>query len=190
MKLRKGWLAVVTAGAISLTHANNLKVVYYDISARTGRGLIHEMGARGPLGQDGRRYPANTRWHVALHYLVQPIPGGCKLIDFTVTVEGTMTLPRWIDSNAAPRSLVRSWDAMAAAMRVHESGHYAHGIEAAREIGALREAFPRAADCRALDKEIDGNARAILDKYAALDAQYDRDTKHGQTQGAILYIDK
>jgi uncharacterized protein DUF922 len=41
-----------------------------------------------------------------------------------------------------------------------------------------------------LDKEIDGNARAILDKYAALDAQYDRDTKHGQTQGAILYIGK
>ena len=181
-------LAILIAGAISIAEANDVSVVYYDISARTGTQLVHEMEAKGPVGPDGKRYPAYTRWHVAWDYQYRSGPGACKITDFTAKLEGTMTLPRWIDSESAPKSLVRSWQAMVAALRIHENGHYAHGIEAAREIGALPDSIRPAADCATLEKQINGRAQAIMDKYAALDAEYDRETRHGQTQGAILEI--
>ncbi|MBS0432724.1 MAG: DUF922 domain-containing Zn-dependent protease [Proteobacteria bacterium] len=187
-RLAKGVFRIALLVVPAVVHAGDVRVVYYDISASTGRQLIHEMETRGPLDPQGKRVPAYTIWHVTWNYRYQSGPESCKLTDLTVEVDGTMTLPRWVDSGTAPKSLVQSWQSMMAALRVHEDGHYAHGVEAAREIAALREATPPAADCASLQRQFNAEATSILDKYAALDAKYDQDTRHGQTQGAILIV--
>lgn len=147
---------------------------------------MQETNTKGPIGPDGKRYPAYTHWRVDWNYTYQFVPGTCKLVKLTATVSGTITLPRWVDSRDASNSLVQSWDAMVAALRVHENGHYAHGIAAAQEIEALQNTVGSAADCPSLEKEINAQSQAIVDKYSALDVKYDEDTKHGQTQGAVL----
>ncbi|MGH8212773.1 MAG: DUF922 domain-containing protein, partial [Rhodanobacteraceae bacterium] len=100
-----------------------------------------------------------------------------------------MTLPRWADGDTAPASLMTEWQDFVAALRVHENGHYAHGVEAANEVQALEGSIQPASDCSELTLQVTNRAEAILEKYRAVDAEYDRDTKHGQNQGAVLVIE-
>ncbi len=61
--------------------------------------------AKGPLDH-GKRFDACTRWYVAWNHRYVSTAASCTLLKVMVSVEGTITLPRRVDSDAAPGSLV------------------------------------------------------------------------------------
>ena len=189
MIVRAGLALLIAFGALASARAADVQVVYYDISGRTARDLLEQMQAKGPADPSGSRFPAYTKWRVSWNFRYESTPGSCKLTELTASVEGTMTLPHWVDADNAPAPLAKEWRNFVAALRVHENGHYAHGEEAADEVQALAGSIQPAADCSDLTREIDDRAESVLDKYRALDAKYDRDTNHGEKQGAVLVIE-
>lgn len=181
------WLVALTVMfSLSVAYAGDAKIVYYDIAGNTANALRHQMNEKRPLDESGKRFDAYTRWYVGWRYRYQPTARECEFTRVTVSVQATITLPRWVDESQAPQALEQDWNRYVAALRRHEQGHYVHGMDAARQVEALGRSFHAAGDCPALTAEFDHQARAITQRYAAMDKTYDRDTDHGRTQGAVF----
>ncbi len=114
-----------------------------------------------------------------------PAGDGCRFTQFRVNVTGKITLPRWAGENGSS-ALAAKWRAFVAALRVHENGHYAHGISAADEIRAVGQSFRIPGRCSNISSLFDERATKILDKYRAADVAYDLATRHGRTQGVVF----
>ena len=180
-------LAALALGcALTAAYAHDATIAYYDITGHSADALRRAMNTKGPLDVSGKRFDAYTRWYVRWRYRYRSTASGCEFAKVTVSVEGTITLPRWTDESDAPQTLEQHWNRYVAALRRHEQGHYVHGLDAAREIEALGRSFHAAGDCSTFLADFDRQARAITRRYAAMDETYDRDTDHGKTQGAVF----
>lgn len=184
LRIRQVFAAVLIGTTSCVAYANDALLVYYDIVGKSANDLRHELDTKGPLDKDGKRFDALTQWHVAWTYRYVSTTEGCKFIEIRTSVDGTTTLPRWVDGDSASNSLIRKWQSYMAALRLHEDGHYAHGVGAAKEIEDLGQSFHVSDNCSAIGKAFNDQADSILEKYKAMDATYDHDTNHGQTQGA------
>jgi predicted secreted Zn-dependent protease len=183
---RRPWLVLAGVAlvlAMSIAHAEDPQIAYYDISGNNAQALRRQMSAKGPLDH-GKRFDAHTDWYVKWNYRYRPTGSGCELTSVGVSVTGTILLPRWVDADDAASALVQKWNRYLAALRLHEDGHYAHGVSAAKEIEALAKSFHDSGQCPAMIAAFNEQAHAIIGKYNAMDVAYDRETAHGRTQGA------
>jgi predicted secreted Zn-dependent protease len=160
------------------------RIEHYNISGSTPAELRRDMNANGPLGAGGRRFDGYTRWHVSWRYRYNKAAGRCAIASITTRVKVTMTLPRWHNEEHATSNMRQQWRRYLNALEQHEQGHRRHGIDAANEVDRAIDAMPPAANCDALGADANALGMRILRKYNQLDLDYDRDTRHGATQGA------
>lgn len=188
-KLNLGFRQVAVLAVLAMTwtaaYADDAGIVYYDVAGDSARALRQDLNNNGPLDH-GKRFDAHTSWHVAWKYVYAPAGSGCKFTQMTASLDGTIELPRWDHTGFVPGPLRRDWKRYVAALRVHEDGHYAHGVAARNEIQVLGQSFQIAGSCTTIAKTFNDEAAAILDKYSAMDQKYDHDTGHGKSQGAIF----
>ncbi|MGZ5038717.1 MAG: DUF922 domain-containing protein [Usitatibacter sp.] len=152
------------------------EVETFDVSGRT----IDEVSGRLGIG-----HVAHTHWHVAWKYALEE-SGTCRLKDFRVDVTATIRMPRWADRDSASPADQRTWDGFEGAVRKHEEGHLENGIHAGEELAREAPRIGSRGDCGQLRAAIDETAKRIIAKYGQADADYDRLTNHGLTQGALL----
>jgi predicted secreted Zn-dependent protease len=176
-------LAPVVFALATSAHAQEAKVEIhpaeietYDVSGRT----IEEVSGRLGLG-----HVARTRWRVSWKYTFEE-SGTCRLKDFLVDVNATIRMPRWVDRDSASPADRRTWDTFDDAMRKHEEGHRENGIHAGQDIARDVPGVGPRADCGQLKAAVAELANRITAKYGEADAEYDRVTHNGLTQGAIL----
>jgi predicted secreted Zn-dependent protease len=170
----------------SLACADAARITYYDIFGSTPAELRRELDTKGPVDKFGVRGHGLTNWFVAWNFHYVPAAGGCRFSEIVVTVTGEMVMPRWQAGERGSNALARKWQAYLPALRLHEDGHYAHGIRAAEEIEALGRGFYLAESCSRIGQVFNDRAHAILDKYRTADINYDADNGHGRTQGAVF----
>lgn len=176
---------IVLAATWTVAYADDARIVYYDVTGDSAGSLRDDLNSKGPLDH-GQRFDALTTWHVTWKYLYVPVGTGCKFTQMSTSLDGTIELPRWEHTGFVPGPLRRDWKRYLAALRVHEDGHYAHGVAARNEIQALGQSFQIAGSCTTIAKAFNDEATSIMDKYGAMDLKYDHDTGHGKTQGAIF----
>lgn len=164
--------------------AVSVKTVYYEINGSTAKQLRNQMNQLGPLiKNENRRYDGMTNWFVRWSYRYSDTNGRCTINSVNVSTEVIFTLPKWnIPRNVSP-SLIASWNKYLAALQVHEDGHKNNGIAAGNEILRRLETMPGSASCPLLEKTANSNAQSIIKRYNEEDIRYDRNTKHGLTQG-------
>ena len=160
------------------------QVERYAIEGSTPADLRREMNVKGPQRAGGRRFDGYTRWHVSWRYRYNNAGGGCTIASVTTSVKVTMTLPRWSNESSASSATRQHWARYLAALERHEQGHRRHGIDAAHEVDRAIAAMPPAGNCDALGANANALGMSILRNYNQRDLDYDRDTKHGATQGA------
>lgn len=179
--------AIAYCGAIGAAPTSSeAEITYYEVQGNSAKELRNQLNEKGPFGEDGKRADAHADWHVTWNYRYVPTREGCKFTELDTTVTGKIIMPRWSAGGGASSALVSKWQRYIAALRLHENGHYSHGVSAAEEIRALAQALPSTDDCPTLVKKFDNHANTILEKYKRADIEYDADTKHGSTQGAIF----
>lgn len=105
-----------------------------------------------------KRFWALTRWDVRWS------------VACDVRVHIVYTVPQHERPSRMPPDVRARFDLMLANLMAHERQHGAHGIAAAREIAQAK--------CR--------DAAAIIQKYAAADRKFDRQTGHGRKTGVRL----
>jgi predicted secreted Zn-dependent protease len=176
-------LALCALPANAAVNANE-RVERYDISGSTPADLRREMNAKGPQGAGGRRFDGYTKWYVSWNYRYHNSGGSCAFASVTTSVSVAITLPRWSNESSAGSDVRRQWARYLAALEQHEQGHRRHGIDAANEIDRAIAAMPPAGNCDALGANANALGAGILQKYNQRGLDYDRDTRHGATQGA------
>jgi predicted secreted Zn-dependent protease len=79
-----------------------------------------------------------------------------------------------------------AWTKFAEALQRHEDGHKENGMKAAKEIESAVLATKPGSNCEDVEAKANAAAVAIVEKYQALDEEFDRKTDHGRNQGATL----
>jgi predicted secreted Zn-dependent protease len=159
---------------------------YYYVAGSSATVLAAQLDQKGPLGEDGRRYPAKTRWDVQWKFNHDQQGETCGVKDVTVAVGVAQNLPKWSGEDKGPDALRKRWAKFAEALRKHEDEHKSHGMKAGEEIEAVLAAIKPASNCEDLDKAANAAGEKVIEKYRKRDQELDRSTEHGRKQGATL----
>ena len=131
-------------------------------------------------------HAAHSTWYVTYRYRPRSVPGGgCTVQSVDTKLSLKVRMPRWnAPANADPK-LLEHWNRYLGALEVHENGHLQHGRDLAGNFKRAALAT-RARDCGDLERSLRQRFDAMVKDAAALDVQYDAQTNHGATQGAVF----
>jgi predicted secreted Zn-dependent protease len=158
---------------------------HYDIDGASAGALRDQIHRLGPKDESGQARDAVTVWNIESSYGVAPSADGCALRNIQVSLEVTLTLPRWAPPRTATPRLLESWRNYLEHLKLHEAGHRAIAEQNARALATALAAL-RAPSCQELWDSAPRSAERILADGRARNRAYDVDTKHGQTQGVVL----
>ena len=178
-------LAIASGQALAepLTRAHTS---FYYVSGSSATVLAAQLDQKGPVGEDGKRYAAKTRWDVQWKFNHDQKGETCGVKDVAVAVGIAQNLPKWGGEDKGPDALRKRWDKFADALKRHEDQHREHGMKAGEEIEAALLAVKPASNCEDLDKAANAAGEKIIEKYRGRDQEFDRSTDHGRKQGARL----
>ena len=155
----------------------NAVMDFYEISGATEEELVSQLNELSPTGMDGSRWIAYTRWN---YYWNWPGYGSntCSLQEAKVTYDVTVTFPHWNPPPEASPELVANWSRFITVLAEHEKVHVDNvNTSYAQVEKAIKEATCDTADAAAHD---------ALDLIQKRDDDYDAETSHGATQGAVF----
>ena len=156
---------------------------HYTIFGSTAAELRRAMREAGPA-ENGRRWDGYTSWNLRWRFRYGMRTGFCRITKVTVEYEPRIVLPRWNAPADAPAMLRAQWNEFARALRTHEEGHRNIGAEAARQI-LRRIGDVTLPSCTHMAAEANRVGHRTLDEFRARQRQYDEETGHGRTQGAV-----
>jgi predicted secreted Zn-dependent protease len=158
---------------------------YYDIDGSSAGALRNQISRLGPKDESGKSQDALTVWSIEWGYGTAQRGDSCVLRDVKVTLNVSVTLPRWQPPATATAELRKTWQAYLKAVRLHEAGHRTIAERNAREVMAALTPL-RGGTCDKLSDEATRTAERIVADGRARNRAYDIQTKHGQTQGVEL----
>ena len=111
--------------------------------------------------------------------------GLCKLARVSVGIHVAVALPSWAAGPAAAPGLADAWQTYIAALTLHEQGHVDRDVASAQQlVNDLTALGP--VDCGSLSLQVTSLATKSGVALAQSNLDYDTETGHGRTQGAIL----
>jgi predicted secreted Zn-dependent protease len=156
----------------------------YTVRAQPGETLRQALNAATPITVDGQRFHGYTRWNVRWTFRWwREASGRCAITEVTTRLRTEVQLPE-LRSGAPAQQAV--FDRYLRALSRHEEGHVQFGRDAAQAIDQGIAALPAAPDCAALERQANALGHRLLREHAEREKQYDRDTRHGASQGARL----
>jgi predicted secreted Zn-dependent protease len=157
---------------------------YYDINGQDRDTLIRQLAQLFPGDKKTLGLTEwGVEWEVQFNYNQDNI---CTQFNVQVTGFITFLMPRWTGYTQGSPALKKKWDTMYEALQRHEDGHALHGVKALKEVQRLKPRLSRTATCRSIADNFYRRASKILQKYKQKDIDYDRETRHGITQGTIF----
>lgn len=161
------------------------KYQYYDIDGTDVSQLRKQMKQNGTKWDDGKVYAAVTSWDIRYSYDVYYDDGRCSVKNVKTDVEIVYQLPRKTSLTRDPE-LTLLWDDYMVRLKEHEFGHKDLALKAAAEINQVLTALEGFNSRSELDKEAKRQTEAKLRRLKDAQVEYDHETRHGETQGAIL----
>lgn len=174
-------LALVTPGAAAasaLAGVPHVAVRHYDVRGEDAAALRRSIDANRPTDPHGDQpVDALTHWRIGWRW-----PGNrhgrCDLAGAQVAFSATVTLPRLAEGATLPPEVEEAWTRYIAALERHEAAHVRYAYDHRRDVlVAIRRAR-----CATAERA----ARTALGAIVAHDIAFDRDTQHGESQGATF----
>lgn len=159
---------------------------FYRLDAAEIRALRTQLReTRLKTGFDGKS-AGLTRQSLHTHYRLEPQGQACRLADLAVTVEVTIHLPEWVPAKPTKSGLREAWAAMLAGLTLHEEGHRDNAVAAGRELHSRLAGLGTDRDCLRLGRAAQREAFRAQVRFQLRDRNYDRRTRHGESQGSRL----
>src|SRR5207249_10935235 len=105
----------------------------YDIDGSSAGALRDQIRRLGPKDESGTSHDALTVWSLEWGYATAHRGDSCALRDVRVTLNVSVTLPRWTPPATATARPKDSWRTYLRNVRLHESGHRTIAERNARE---------------------------------------------------------
>lgn len=155
----------------------NARIEYYDVSGSTEREIRDQLNTLSPVDENGYRGDALTRWEIRWNWDGYGTET-CDLSSVTARYMNTVLLPRWTAPENAHPELILKWNAYMLALVEHEKGHVDMVVAYLPEIiQAIQAATCDTAESR---------AQEIISQLRLDHLNYDQETNHGGSQGAIF----
>ena len=137
-----------------------------------------------PITFGGQRFIGYTRWDISWRFFwYQQSNGRCQIRHPVTRLNAQMTLP---DLRGGNSQIHAQFDQYLRALKRHEMGHYAIAQAAANAIDERLRTLPEQVDCNTLQRVANEQAQGILEHYRQQEFDYDLQTGHGTSQGAVL----
>ncbi len=162
------------------------KYKYYEVCGICEKDLRCDLKQKCITLTDGKKYDSITMWKINWNYGYNNTANACKADSFTVNVEVTFRLPKWVPTDKAPQALVDKWDTFVRNLLTHEKGHRDLAIAAATKLAHSVAELPPMQTCDDLDKEVAALSRVRMKELKEEEKKYDVTTNHGKTQGAFF----
>jgi predicted secreted Zn-dependent protease len=153
------------------------KVVFYRIYGTTATELRLEMDEKGPTDYEGYKGDALTAWDFRWKWSGYGT-SNCNLSKAKTYYDITLTLPYWDPPASADPKLVDKWTRYFNVLVMHEKGH----ID--RALAHYEELLPaiKSSTCETAEQD----AQQVIENLRSDDHNYDIETGHGSSQGAIF----
>jgi predicted secreted Zn-dependent protease len=163
-----------TIGSLTFQHAT---FQYYEVHGSTADELRAGMAQAGPHGSGGAEFAANTSWQFHWSWNQSTSGGVCHPTNVQITYSITIEFPHWAPPADAVPGLVDRWTAFTQSLATHEDGH---AVRVIQNAGTVADAISAASCANA-----SAAAQSALNSIQQINDQYDIDTNHGATQGAV-----
>ncbi|MCK5666610.1 MAG: DUF922 domain-containing Zn-dependent protease [Thiotrichaceae bacterium] len=166
--------------------AVKIQTSYYSVSGNDSNSLYQSLQQYGPIGENGKRYHAVTRWQANWNYAWREAANGCQLDKVEVSVDIEYLLPELKDLDTKAQKFRNDWNTYFLALFKHEQQHKDYAIQAATELEKELLAINSLQACFTLKDKMADTAQKVLDKYERKEKEFDRVTDHGLKQGIKL----
>lgn len=162
----------------------NLEYKFYRVPLEPGASLSKAIDAVTPFNDGGRKYHGFTKWKIAWNYRYdKQVNGSCKITTVSVKLNANITLPELISNDETANNHFKTY---LSALKTHELGHLKIAQETAKKIEQSMLMQEALSDCHLLETALNARGNALISDANVQDKQYDAETKHGKTQGALL----
>ncbi|MEM9996287.1 MAG: DUF922 domain-containing protein [Bacteroidota bacterium] len=176
-----GWTAT-QSGSGPARMDKDVRIQYYDIQGTSWQELAQQMRAKGPGDFFGQ-----TLYQIGYRYTSQRMGDRCWVAEATVTLDVTVTLPRWqrrsAAERAAPYELRRDWDLFRTRLERHEQQHVRIAERGAEAVRRFLDDVQ--GECTTMDEVVNQRVRTIVAEWDETNRHYDVRTGHGRTEGAV-----
>jgi len=162
------------------------RTVLYRVTGDAIPDVRDTMKRIGPIDDGGHQF-AFTWINFAWRYPFARGDDGCRTGPVSIEIEIVTTLPEWTAPKGASEASVREWRRWLDATRSHEDGHRAIGLDTARTLAERLGAVGALPTCEDVDHAASAAGAEAIDAMRARHREYDRTTRHGATQGAVLH---
>ena len=193
---RASWLIILLT-ACATTHLENpaldawpagvsgeTEVVYYDVHGRTAAELRADMRRLGPKSENGTIWSGETHTPLSWEYRTRSDGSMCTIRDIRMHASAKIILPRWTPPNDTVPGLWADWKQSMAGLELHEIGH--KDISARYALLIIRKLREVNTFCSSVNGEARRVTDALFVQLRNEHERYDRDTRHGQTQGSAF----
>ena len=164
---------------------------YYEISPRTTYEIKSELRRRSPIHDAGGTFNGHTDWYINWQFQtarvqIAPEQYGCQLQNIKTKVHVVHILPA-LSRYVTDQKTINIFKKFNAALTQHELNHGNNGITAAREIDKNFHSLEPQQNCYSLSRYADNLGNDIVKYFVDKDSEYDRQTRNGETEGAVIY---
>lgn len=171
-------LTTAPAGVTTVTESTQ----YYRIYGRTTEEQLSQLRKCAPVGE----YAGAASYRLSWQYSYgENQTGLCSITEAKIGLHLSMVLPTWNQDTYTDSSVAARWADFSSALRNHEQGHYKLSKQyAALMHDALRSFAPT--NCATIKQRADSKLSNLMAQLESAQHNYDKNTDHGTTQGALL----
>ena len=161
----------------------NTEYEYYAVSSRSKDDFLYNINKATPIKGEGVHYHGSASYDIEWRYWWHTVNGLCRIRDVKVSADIVITLP---DLKSSDKEVLEIWEVWYPKLVNHENNHKHLAIEYVGRIEEEIYKLPGYRSCRALQKRVDYIGKTNLQKLDKENKSYDKNTQHGETEGAAL----
>ena len=158
----------------------------YSIKGKSALVLSAEIRKKGPVGEDGRRHPAKTKWDLQWKINYAEMEKQCSVESIGIIIGITHIRPIWRDLEAGSQSLVERWKLFQVALEKVEKFHTDLAVSAGHEIELAALSLEPQSTCEELEPLIENLVQDTKIKYQLQKTDYETQTDFGRKVGLSL----
>lgn len=168
----------------------NIKVTdqFFSITGNNVAELLDFLINKGPTLETGHKGVANCQ----MGYNWIPHVSSNKKLELcrmdSVELEGKIicTYPKWDPPAGASEQDINKWNTFMEKVRFHEQGHIDIAKKSLNSFYAQLQEISTKPTCDEIREEVVRIGHEMIEKATKEDLDYDFQTQHGETQGAVL----
>lgn len=158
---------------------------YYDVDGANVCDLQKQIQQHGTKWNDGKTYAAVTTWDLRYSYDVANQDGKASVKSVNTDVDIIYHLPRR-NCPGSSLDMMQLWDRYLVNLKRHEFGHKDLTVKIAGELNETLASLQGFTTQAELDQEAKRVTDEKLQQLKEVQVEYDEETGHGETQGAVL----